>query len=186
MPKKTGTATEFVLETLRKYPENELQVADLHRECEGRFTKPNLINSLTRLLQEGIVVRTTDADRTAWWAISVQGLRAAPAVPAIARAKVQRETLAPRKQQPAPPAPAAKPSVPATPASMTDAAKQFVLDTLKAAGQPMTLLDMLGHRKHSDKHVSMRTLKLATFYLVHEGKLMKREEGDKAWWALQE
>jgi len=69
MPKKTGTATEFVLQTLIEYSDNEMQISDLFDHCQGRFTKENLSNSLSRLLAVGKVVRNLDG-RSAYWAIA--------------------------------------------------------------------------------------------------------------------
>jgi len=70
MPKKNGTATEFVLNTLRQWPDNELRISDFYELAGGRFKKENLSNSLTRLLAKGEVVRNIDDNRSAWWAIS--------------------------------------------------------------------------------------------------------------------
>lgn len=64
------TATDFVLTTLQKYPERELQLAEIHGMCSERFSKANLHNSLARLLKEGSIVRTADENRAAWWAIA--------------------------------------------------------------------------------------------------------------------
>lgn len=74
MARTTGTATEHALTTLRQYPDNELTIADLFAAAEGKFTKENLHNALTRLLATGKVVKTIDGTRSAWWAISAQGL----------------------------------------------------------------------------------------------------------------
>jgi hypothetical protein len=77
MPKTTGTASEFILQTLRKFPGNELQVADFYEASEHRFTKENLHNALTRLLDKGLLERTVEPDRSSWWAISAAGLKPA-------------------------------------------------------------------------------------------------------------
>ena len=69
MPKKTGTAKEFILGTLREFPEQELQVADFHDYCGKKFTKENLHNALSRLLTEGLIVRNVEPNRATWWAI---------------------------------------------------------------------------------------------------------------------
>jgi DNA-binding IclR family transcriptional regulator len=76
MAKKTGTAGEFVMQLLRQYPGNECSIADLFDACGGKFTKENLHNALTRLLEKGLVARTVEG-RSAWWAISAEGLKAA-------------------------------------------------------------------------------------------------------------
>jgi hypothetical protein len=191
MSKKSGTAAEFVLTTLRKHAENELQVADLHDECQERFTKGNLMNTLARLLQDGLVERTTDADRSAWWAIAPGALQQPPARKAEVRPaqKPAKQKAAPKVHKPAPkaiqakPAPKQPPVAPKTPVSETDAAKRFVLDTLAVIGKPLSLLEFLSLRKQGDKHVSMRTLKLATFYLMHEGKLTQLGSGENTAWA---
>ena len=70
MPKQTGTAREFILDTLKTYPERELQVADLSAECGGRFTLANLSTTVGRLQADGLVVKTADPDRSAWWGIA--------------------------------------------------------------------------------------------------------------------
>jgi hypothetical protein len=64
------TATDFVLATLQKYPDRELQLAEIHAMCSERFSKANLHNSLARLLKQGSIVRTADENRAAWWAIA--------------------------------------------------------------------------------------------------------------------
>jgi len=69
MPKKTGTAKEFILGTLREFPEQELQVADFYDYCGKKFTKENLHNALSRLLGENLIMRTVEANRATWWAI---------------------------------------------------------------------------------------------------------------------
>ncbi len=74
MPKLTGTATEFILNTLRELADRELQVSELHTACNGKFSKENLTNSLARMLAQGTVVKSVDANRAAWWAISDRGL----------------------------------------------------------------------------------------------------------------
>jgi len=70
MPKTTGSATEFVLQILQSWPNNELRIGDFYDLADGRFKKANLTNALSRLLQRGVVVRNVDADRAAWWAIA--------------------------------------------------------------------------------------------------------------------
>lgn len=70
MKPRTGSASEFVLETLRQYPDQEFQVADLTDLAGGRWTKANIGLSLKSLLADGQVVRTKDG-HDAWWAIAV-------------------------------------------------------------------------------------------------------------------
>lgn len=79
MPKIHGTAREFILQTLNAYPDRELQVADLHDWCEGKFTKENIGNALAKLLVEGKVVKNVDG-RSVWWAVNVEPT--APSSPA--------------------------------------------------------------------------------------------------------
>ncbi len=69
MPKKTGTAREFILATLRQHPDRELQVADFHVWCDEAFSKANLQEALSRLHAEGVVSKVTEANRATWWAI---------------------------------------------------------------------------------------------------------------------
>ena len=69
MPKKTGTAREFVLKTLRDHRDRELRVADLHDLAGGGFQRGNIENLMPKLLAEGLVTKATEPDRSAWWAI---------------------------------------------------------------------------------------------------------------------
>ena len=69
MPKKTGTAREYILATLKQYPDRELQVADFHGLCDERFSKANLQEALSRLFAEGVVTKVSEANRATWWAI---------------------------------------------------------------------------------------------------------------------
>jgi hypothetical protein len=68
-PDVTQSAPEFILAVLGKDPELEWQIADIHNECGGRWTKGNLNNALDRLLKKGAVARAVDPDRSAWWSI---------------------------------------------------------------------------------------------------------------------
>jgi hypothetical protein len=69
MPKLTGTATEFVLNTLRQHADRECSIADLHAHCEGRFSKDNLHNACKRLHDRGLLVKQVDGERSVFWAI---------------------------------------------------------------------------------------------------------------------
>lgn len=189
MQPRSGSATEFTLHTLRDHPDRELRLADLAELAEGKFQIANIGLSLKLLLEHGLVVRTKEGV-AAWWAISPAGL--VPEMSAVppSDANQRQHDKASEAQIPlntAKPVAAktAKPVAPTSPVSQTDAAKQFVLDTLHAVGQPMTLLELLDHRQHGDKHVSMRTLKLATFYLTHEGKLAQEDHGGQTRWSLK-
>ena len=53
MPKLTGTATEFILETLRCHADRECSIGDLHKHCGGRFSKDNLQVACKRLFEIG-------------------------------------------------------------------------------------------------------------------------------------
>jgi hypothetical protein len=83
MPKKTGTAIEFIMQTLRQHPDRELRIADLFDHCEGKFTKENMTNALTRAMEKGLVVRASDSDRSSWWAISAEGLTGTARAPVV-------------------------------------------------------------------------------------------------------
>ena len=69
MPKNVGTATEFVLDLLKRYPDYEMQVDDIFEEGERKWTKANIANSLTRLSEKALVTRVQDQNRSAWWSI---------------------------------------------------------------------------------------------------------------------
>ncbi len=69
MPTPEESAPEFILKLLGKQPDYEWQIADIHDACGGRWTKPNLNNALDRLLKKGLVSRTVDPNRAAWWSI---------------------------------------------------------------------------------------------------------------------
>lgn len=70
MPKTKGTASEFILQLLRAYPDYEMQVSDIYDEGEGRWSKANISNALTRLMDKGLISRTVDPNRSAWWTIA--------------------------------------------------------------------------------------------------------------------
>ena len=77
MPKKTGTAAEYVLQVLASQPDAEWRLAELVADCEKCWTEANMYNTLTRLLASGKVKKTVDG-RSAWWSIA-SGHAAAPA-----------------------------------------------------------------------------------------------------------
>ena len=54
---------------LGKDTDLEWQIADIHAECGGRWTKGNLNNALDRLLKKATVSRAVDPDRSAWWSV---------------------------------------------------------------------------------------------------------------------
>jgi hypothetical protein len=68
-PAKPISASEFVMKTACEFPEQEMQVADLFAWCEGRYTKENLLNAATRLLQQGKLVKATEPNRATWYAV---------------------------------------------------------------------------------------------------------------------
>ncbi len=70
MPKTKGTAAEFILHLLRTHPDYEMQVSDIYEEGDRRWTKANISNALTRLLEKGLIARTVDPNRAAWWTIT--------------------------------------------------------------------------------------------------------------------
>lgn len=74
MADKKESGRDFTLRTLRQHADRELQVADLHDLCGGRYSKENLQNVLAKLLLDGIAERTVDPNRNAFWAITSKGL----------------------------------------------------------------------------------------------------------------
>ena len=70
MAKKTGTAREFILDTLRAYPDRELRVADLHELAGGKFTMGNMDLSVRRLYADSLVTKAVEPDRSVWWGIA--------------------------------------------------------------------------------------------------------------------
>ena len=70
MAYSTDSAPDFVQKVLAERPELEWQVADLHAACSGKWTKGNINNALDRLHRKGLVTRTVDPDRSAWWSIA--------------------------------------------------------------------------------------------------------------------
>ena len=70
MPKKTGTAREFVLKTLKAYPDRELRVADLFEIAGTAFKKGNLENLMPKLYAAGLVTKAIEPDRSVWWGIA--------------------------------------------------------------------------------------------------------------------
>lgn len=73
MAKLTGTAKQFVMQTLAAHPDREIEVGEVHDMANAKFSKENLHNALSKLLPEGVVVRNSDGNRSAWWAIAVPG-----------------------------------------------------------------------------------------------------------------
>jgi hypothetical protein len=194
MPKTSReTATTFVLAYLTEHADREMQLKDLHEGCEGQFSVANMQQSLIRLLGEGKVVRNNDG-KAAWWAIASDELKSeSKQVGPMESPRKSKLAVATQKgmvnkdKALSSPVEKAKPEltpVPATPASMTDAAKAFVLDVLKDKGVPMTLLELLGQRPHGHKHVNLRNLKLATYYLQHDKKLRAEERDGNVFWTM--
>ncbi|MSQ83650.1 MAG: hypothetical protein EXR77_12325 [Myxococcales bacterium] len=69
------TATTFVLHVLRRWPDREIQISELHDLSGGRYQKENLQNALVRLFEKEFATKENDANRAAWWAITEKGLR---------------------------------------------------------------------------------------------------------------
>lgn len=66
---KPISASAFVMQTACEFPDREMQIADLHTWCDGRYTKENLLNAATRLLQQNKLVKYTEANRATWYAV---------------------------------------------------------------------------------------------------------------------
>ncbi|MBI5607973.1 MAG: hypothetical protein HY902_03740 [Deltaproteobacteria bacterium] len=79
MTMRNGTATEFLLGTLSNHSDREIQIAELFDLAGGKFTKMNLREALLRLHEKGFVTKVNDDDRSVWWSITADGLRAAQA-----------------------------------------------------------------------------------------------------------
>lgn len=85
MQPRPGSATAFVLDTLRQYPDRELQVRDIAELSAGRFQLANLSQSLNALSDAGLVQKQKEG-RDVWWAIAA----VVPAdVPAVAPPEAQ-------------------------------------------------------------------------------------------------
>ena len=69
MPKKVGSASEFVLDLLKRHPDYEMQVDDIFEEAERKWTKANIANSVMRLHARGLLSKVSDQDRSVWWSI---------------------------------------------------------------------------------------------------------------------
>ena len=69
MPKKFGTAREFILDLLTKHPDYEMQIDDLYEEAERKWTKANLANTVARLHAKGLLSKVSEQDRSVWWSI---------------------------------------------------------------------------------------------------------------------
>lgn len=74
MQVRSGSASEFILNTLRQYADRELRSGELVDLAGGRYSKENIVKSLYYLLEHGAVVRVKDDGATAWWAVSAAGL----------------------------------------------------------------------------------------------------------------
>lgn len=94
MQPRKGTASDFVLTTLQKYPDRELRVSDLVELAEGRFKAENVVNSLQAFLKDGQVVRVREG-REAWWAIALGG--GEPKVETVEPPKEPGEAPGPKK-----------------------------------------------------------------------------------------
>ncbi len=70
MAKKSGTAREFILDTLRAYRDRELRIADLHELAGGKFTMGNIDLSVRRLYADDLVTKAVEPDRSVWWGIA--------------------------------------------------------------------------------------------------------------------
>jgi hypothetical protein len=76
MPPRPGTASEFVLATLRTHADRELTIADLFELADGKFTKENLRQALDRQAEHGMVTKAAEPDRSVWWGITGLGMKA--------------------------------------------------------------------------------------------------------------
>ena len=124
MPKKTGTATEFILQVLASQADTEWRLADLRDRCDGRWTEANLYNTLTRLLVAGRIQKVVEG-RAVWW--SIGAAKAAPLTPTAvaAPAMVPAETATPGS----PPEARAKVAAP-MPDKTAETASQAILSLL--------------------------------------------------------
>ena len=116
MTGRIDKAALFVLETLRRYPDNELQASDLHAEAAGRFSLATLQRTLATLWNQKAVVCAPDPDGTLWWAIDLP--RRGPVTPEPAKPLKAVRPRSPRAAPPPVPAAlpvAASPKVPALP-----------------------------------------------------------------------
>lgn len=88
MQPRSGSATEFVLQTLREHDDRELQVRDLAELAQGRFQAANISQSLNALTEAGAVVKTKEG-REVWWAIAPARLTAGEPVGRSSAVEVQ-------------------------------------------------------------------------------------------------
>ena len=75
MTTRGGSASDFILTTLRTYPDRELRAAELIELAQGRYQPDNIAKALYLLRAKGLVVRIKDAGDAAWWAVSEAGLQ---------------------------------------------------------------------------------------------------------------
>ncbi len=69
MSTRPGSASDFVLQTLRAFPDRELRQSDLLALADGRFKPDNIRMCLKILLAQHRVVRNRDGAES-WWAIA--------------------------------------------------------------------------------------------------------------------
>ncbi len=103
------TARSFCLETLTRFADRELRIADLHALAAGRFARHSLEEALRRLKTAGLVVAVVEPDRSVWWAIAMsdrdapeQGEPSRPAPQSKSRQKARRVPAPSPAHRPAP------------------------------------------------------------------------------------
>lgn len=66
--KRSGNAYNAILDLLTRFPQYELQVADIFEELGGKWARPTLSNNLEALVQAGKVTRLKE-DRKVWYSV---------------------------------------------------------------------------------------------------------------------
>ena len=75
MTTQSGSASDFILTTLRQYADRELRAGEFYDLAEGRYQHENIKKALYILRIKGLVVRIKDGGDASWWAIAAAGLR---------------------------------------------------------------------------------------------------------------
>jgi predicted transcriptional regulator len=162
MPKKTGTASEFMLVTLAADPSLEWSVRELMEKAGDSWTEANVYNTLTRLHAAGKLKRAKDG-HAVWW--SIAGAQEPDPAPVV----VDEVDVVPE---------AADAPVP----SDGPTAAGFVLDLL--ARHPDYEMSVTDIWEEADRKWKRQTMANTLDRLVEKGSVVRVKDGGSVWFSI--
>jgi Fe2+ or Zn2+ uptake regulation protein len=163
MPKRTVTASEFIIDTLAADPSLEWSVRDLMDKAGERWSEANVYNTLTRLHAAGKLKRTKDG-RAVWWSIA-DGLE-----PALLEKPVEPEVDSGAK------------TLETASESGTQTATGFIIDLLtRHPDYEMSVSDIWEEAERKWKKQSVAN---ALDRLAEQRKVLRVKEGAHVWFSI--